>query len=65
MKCTDTIIPGAKSLNNYQTDQISSGIDFSQKQITTNTKLERKNFTRVGCLTKTPSFFASGFLKIN
>jgi hypothetical protein len=45
MKRTDTIIPATKSLNNSQFDQINSGIDFSQRQIATNTKPEQKKLT--------------------
>ncbi|MGL4618117.1 MAG: hypothetical protein ACRCZS_03530 [Chroococcidiopsis sp.] len=45
MKRTDTIISATKSLNNYQFDRINSGIDFSQRQITTNTKPEQKKLT--------------------
>jgi hypothetical protein len=36
------MISAAKSVNNYQTYRINLGIDFSQRQITTHTKSERK-----------------------
>lgn len=57
MKCTNTRISTAKSLNHYQIHQRNLGTYFSQRQMTTNIKSERKKLTACWLLDENSKLF--------